>query len=31
PVVIVRGYTPPDAPLGPARLIQRPREKDLFR
>lgn len=31
PVVIVRGYTPPDLPPAPARSIQRPQEKDLFR
>jgi len=31
PVVIVRGYTPPDLPAAPATVIQRPKEFDVFR
>ncbi len=32
PAVIIRGYTPPDhLPPAPARSIQRPKERDLFR
>ncbi len=32
PVALIRGYRPPpDAPIQPARAIQRPKEKDVFR
>ncbi len=31
PVVIVRGYIPPDLPAAPATVIQRPKEFDVFR
>lgn len=31
PVVIIRGYTAPDLPPAPARSMQRPKERDLFR
>ena len=31
PVVVIRGYTLPDAPPAPATSIQRPAEMDAFR
>ena len=31
PAAIIRGYRRPDAADAPARSIQRPAEKDLFR
>jgi len=31
PVIVIRGYTPPDAPHAPATSIQRPKEFDVFR
>lgn len=31
PVVVIRGYTPPDLPAAPATVIQRPKEFDVFR
>lgn len=31
PVVVIRGYTPPDLPPAPAQTIQRPAEMDTFR
>jgi len=31
PVVVIRGYTPPDLPTAPATRIQRPRAFDVFR
>jgi coenzyme F420-0:L-glutamate ligase/coenzyme F420-1:gamma-L-glutamate ligase len=31
PAIIIRGYIPPDLPPAPARSIQRPPERDLFR
>ncbi len=31
PVVVIRGYTPPDLPPAPAQAIQRPAAMDVFR
>ncbi|MBX3052461.1 MAG: coenzyme F420-0:L-glutamate ligase [Caldilineaceae bacterium] len=31
PVVVIRGYTPPDLPAAPATVLQRPKEFDVFR
>jgi coenzyme F420-0:L-glutamate ligase/coenzyme F420-1:gamma-L-glutamate ligase len=31
PVIIIRGYTLPDAPHAPAKSIQRPAQMDAFR
>ncbi|RLT42927.1 MAG: coenzyme F420-0:L-glutamate ligase [Chloroflexi bacterium] len=31
PVVVIRGYTPPNLPAAPATVIQRPKEFDAFR
>ena len=31
PVVVIRGYAPPDLPAAPATTIQRPKEFDVFR
>ena len=31
PVIVIRGYTPPDVPPAPARTIQRPAGMDAFR
>lgn len=31
PVVLIRGYTPPDLPPTPATVIQRPKATDVFR